>query len=45
MAAGVLEAAAIEVAKQGDGQRVDFFYGLHKSRVEPLCFRADGKLP
>jgi RNA polymerase sigma-70 factor (ECF subfamily) len=33
------EAAAIERAKQGDGEAFEFLYNLHKRRVYSLCLR------
>jgi RNA polymerase sigma-70 factor, ECF subfamily len=36
---GLSEAAAIERAKQGDGEAFELLYNLHKRRVYSLCLR------
>jgi RNA polymerase sigma-70 factor, ECF subfamily len=43
-AAGVLEAEAIEGAKQGNGDCFEVLYGLHKRRVYSLCLRMVGNV-
>jgi RNA polymerase sigma-70 factor (ECF subfamily) len=42
LASGMLEAEAIEGARQGDGQCFEALYALHKRRVFSLCLRMTG---
>jgi RNA polymerase sigma-70 factor (ECF subfamily) len=44
LAAGVLEAEAIEGAKQGNSECFEYLYRLHKRRVYSLCLRMVGKI-